>query len=538
MNYPATINPVTSPASSFWQKLYGTKPAGLYTYIRNNAGTRYEVNYTNGVGGTNWWYNMPLVAGDNLIEVETAILQNPDTVDSVPARATIYLASLTPELYSLWNAFDEFGLLLGLPRLKGETNKAFKARLLDVYINPGNSTRDGLKNAIARELGIATTGVTIQRLSDLADPSGSSNILNSDGNAIGTRLEDYVKEVYDNNPVFWGNLVSDESRWDAIDEEYSGTSYLPHVWDPTASGVYEKWQKSGIGDNDDLYTNKVHSETNITASGVHPVASGVAWRLPVHAGYFYTHGPNVYWDLQHDHLAHYQLNDDNATAVVLDRVTGATGTATQNTHIMSTAGQVCRALTFNGSSDYVEVPAMAASGVTSFYSKMEMSITAWIRPASDGEGNFGRFIDKSDQIPTANGVGYTAYVSDETANGLKVVAVFKYTGINSRAETSDRISINDWHNISIVHNEDGDKRTKIYINGSLATLGIDNAGTLVPGKDLSIPLRIGNHASAATRTFDGEIEDVRILRKALTSREVLGLYNEGRGTYSWLGYYR
>jgi hypothetical protein len=117
------------------------------------------------------------------------------------------------------------------------------------------------------------------------DQSYDNNLLNADGNAIGTPLPDYANEIYDNNPIFWGNVISDESYWDSVDEESSGYSYLPHQWDPTASGIYKKWQAPGIGDNDDLYVKKVDELWN-------PGISGYSWRLFIHTGYFYSAYPS------------------------------------------------------------------------------------------------------------------------------------------------------------------------------------------------------------------------------------------------------
>lgn len=57
-------------------------------------------------------------------------------------------------IHHVWNFFDEFGALLGCPRLIAETNNEYKLRLLDVFKNPANSTKVGLANGIARELGI------------------------------------------------------------------------------------------------------------------------------------------------------------------------------------------------------------------------------------------------------------------------------------------------------------------------------------------------------------------------------------------------
>jgi hypothetical protein len=61
----------------------------------------------------------------------------------------------TPVPKTVWNEFDEHGLLEGLYRNKAETNWEYKRRLLDVFINRANSTYRGLVNGITRELGLA-----------------------------------------------------------------------------------------------------------------------------------------------------------------------------------------------------------------------------------------------------------------------------------------------------------------------------------------------------------------------------------------------
>jgi hypothetical protein len=294
-----TIDDVTSPTDSFVQLISGNKVQDAYVFIRNNGGPWYQASYTYGIGGTEWYYSLTLSAGTNSIEVIASWTTSTTTGISGTARATIYTIFEEPEVYNVWNCFDELGMLVSLDRIAGERNKSFKHRILDVFINPGNSTYQGLINAIARELNISPASVTVSRLSDLADSDYSSNILNSDGNAIDTKLEDYAEEVYRHNPIFWGTVVADESVWDCVDEEYSGMSYLPHLWDPTASGIYEKWQKTGIGDQDDLWVNDIVGTP--LASGMYPdgstgagmmTASGVqrvdlVWRAPVHSGYFY-----------------------------------------------------------------------------------------------------------------------------------------------------------------------------------------------------------------------------------------------------------
>jgi len=252
---------------------------------------------------------MTLVAGVNYIEVIASWSTSTTLGISAPAVATIHTIFVAPSTYNVWNCFDELGMLVSLDRISGEKNKAYKQRILDVYANPGNSTHNGLINSISRELGIAHSEVSVYRLSDLSDETSDESILNSEGNAIGTKLEDYVDEVYSHNPIFWGNIVSDEGLWDVIDEEYTGVSFLPHIWDPSASGIYNKWQNTGIGDNDDLWVKSVEEITDpsgsilgvVTGEGMMQ-ASGVlrddnTWRLLVHSGYFYVTEPSgsYYW---------------------------------------------------------------------------------------------------------------------------------------------------------------------------------------------------------------------------------------------------
>jgi len=58
-----------------------------------------------------------------------------------------------PQRHSLVNRFDEHGDLYSLDRLPGETNTAFKKRIMDLTLHPGGPNYEGLLNNLARELG-------------------------------------------------------------------------------------------------------------------------------------------------------------------------------------------------------------------------------------------------------------------------------------------------------------------------------------------------------------------------------------------------
>jgi hypothetical protein len=59
-----------------------------------------------------------------------------------------------PQQSSIYNQYDDFGLIVGLNRLPKERNQAYKQRLLDTFANRANSTYIGMMNAITRELGL------------------------------------------------------------------------------------------------------------------------------------------------------------------------------------------------------------------------------------------------------------------------------------------------------------------------------------------------------------------------------------------------
>lgn len=60
-----------------------------------------------------------------------------------------------PAASSVYNQFDDFGLLIGLNRLPTESSVSFKQRLLDVFVHKANSTYIGMMNGITRELGLS-----------------------------------------------------------------------------------------------------------------------------------------------------------------------------------------------------------------------------------------------------------------------------------------------------------------------------------------------------------------------------------------------
>lgn len=158
--------------------------------------------------------------------------------------------TITPEAVNTPNAFDYFGMLLGLPRIQGEKNPAYRKRLWDVYVHRAGPSQEGLINGITRELGlkqydaltVSYTGpstnsprvivrdVQIELYSNwnLVDESVSSNTL--DGEAIDT----YSKS---SDGYYIGGLI----------EEINSSSYFTAA---IVNGVSEKALSACLVDQD------------------------------------------------------------------------------------------------------------------------------------------------------------------------------------------------------------------------------------------------------------------------------------------------
>lgn len=201
-------------------------------------------------------------------------------------------------LHHVWNFFDEFGALLSCPRLYGEKNYDYKNRILDVFKNHANSTKKGLANGIARELGlrkfkvwtdptedfiikdkmvlanlilvendivdlkdvyISTEGYLVLRgnpydkrknlsvsyisgLEMRALTDHSDNKFNNEtykANSMPTDLMlDYINNIKQNSSVLWGDFKYNDGMWVTDDEEFSNNhfGFIPSTFNASIKG--------------------------------------------------------------------------------------------------------------------------------------------------------------------------------------------------------------------------------------------------------------------------------------------------------------
>lgn len=204
--------------------------------------------------------------------------------------------------HQVWNFFDEFGLLLDCHRIEGEGNESYKNRILDVFKNIGGASKDGLLNALARELNLRKTVMWVDSSRDLVleDQMIVVNKIKANGeyvhldnifinghnqvvlkgspedmfvvkeisyvcglemheihnkkdkklnyeffyqdNKPKEALIEYVKKLHNDIPIIWGKFKWDNSYWDITDEELGGVAFIPSTHDASIRG-FEKYKK-------------------------------------------------------------------------------------------------------------------------------------------------------------------------------------------------------------------------------------------------------------------------------------------------------
>lgn len=223
-----------------------------------------------------------------------------------------------------------------------------------------------------------------------------------------------------------------------------------------------------------------------------------------------------------DHLiAHYKLNDNLATDVILDSggsshhgvVKDPGGTATSAFH--SVAGKTGLAQEFDGGDDYIEIADHADFVFTTAH-----SISVWVKRDSIGAGM---------GIITKGGNG--EYVTFALTFNLNNTFNFfeSRIGIAFLTQITSAVTIvdTDWHHI--VGTSDF-STAYLYLDGILVGTDLAPATSLWDnGTNVVIGAEIKPSTDAVARYFSGLIDNVILFNKALTLNEVRALYNGGAG---------
>ncbi|MHC5060400.1 MAG: LamG domain-containing protein [Planctomycetota bacterium] len=206
--------------------------------------------------------------------------------------------------------------------------------------------------------------------------------------------------------------------------------------------------------------------------------------------------------------AYWALDDNAADTIVADSSNNDNdGTARLNTAYLSAPGAIDSALSFNGSSDYVNC---GDSGVFDFSGAF--SLAAWAK--SDDPDSWERVVGRLDTVTNSG------YFLGKTTTGNGVWEFMTRVSGTQVVIKSDAAPTGGWQ--FIVGTRDAVGNMKLYVDGVLqqqtgANLGVINS---------SGSLLIGANYNLSKAFFDGLIDEVKIYSKALSVDEIDSLYTE------------
>ncbi|MBL8856116.1 MAG: SBBP repeat-containing protein, partial [Planctomycetaceae bacterium] len=209
-------------------------------------------------------------------------------------------------------------------------------------------------------------------------------------------------------------------------------------------------------------------------------------------------------------VSQWQAEGDATDARSLNNGTLTNGATITN----STNGKLGSAFSFDGTDDYVSLADSSSFGSTGM-----MTVSAWINPdildAVDPRDIVGQWNASSSQ---------RAFVMQQATNGklsffISRDGALDYTSVQSTASLKAGV----WQHV--VGTYDG-ANLRVYINGMLQGTSAAFAGTMF---DSNTTLRIGDSQASGSVPFDGRIDEVQLVNRALSDSDIANLYaNQSR----------
>lgn len=207
-----TINQSSLIANSWVHTLRGTKSAAIVAMTLNG-----DANAINLLTAVTWQADVILFPGDNVFQI-----QGTDTSNNVTEvmEVTVTLRSHSPEIFEIFNDIGKLGLAQGLRRLAGEKNIYFLRRIQEAPYYPSGADYAGLREAIARDLGLTTDrnafSVAIAKDTYL-NPVSESLTLEITPSAVLVDADELVidDEAHCVDPAFNGFYLNHEPRYES-----------------------------------------------------------------------------------------------------------------------------------------------------------------------------------------------------------------------------------------------------------------------------------------------------------------------------------
>jgi len=177
-----------------------------------------------------------------------------------------------------------------------------------------------------------------------------------------------------------------------------------------------------------------------------------------------------------------------------------------------------KSIDFDGINDHLLVSADAA---IDDLASTGFGISVWINPRSDGEGSFGRIMQKG---PGTGTRGWALYVWGQSGPTVNLALLGSFSVAYGAWFVTAAANISEWTHIVVAW--DGTATAPvIYIDGVAAAVGVTQApsGTYVPDTGAD-DLYIGTRATA-DRTFNGRIDEPALFDYEPTAGQAALIYN-------------
>jgi len=163
---------------------------------------------------------------------------------------------------------------------------------------------------------------------------------------------------------------------------------------------------------------------------------------------------------------------------------------------------------YNGSANYVD------TGMAFTMPSNKMTISAWFKIDTYGA---------NDAILAVRGSSYFM-MAQGAADELEIWGVWTGYGGTLASQLTNTIPTGVWHNVTWVYDGDEVTDTWVYVDGVEVWSDNFGSGNVSVGNNLII----GNDTGAGGRFFNGDIDDVIILKEAWTGLQATNYYNESK----------
>lgn len=213
----------------------------------------------------------------------------------------------------------------------------------------------------------------------------------------------------------------------------------------------------------------------------------------------------IHVNSEEDLVAHLRL-DDATDAIDLADSSGNLNLASSASKLVTSSGQFAGAATMANSDDYIEIHGADFSSITA-------TLTGWIKRPAQSQANTAGIIFNE---------GSRSGLNFGSSNELR----YHWNGGKWGWDSGLVPPANQWVFVALV--VEADKAT-IYMHDGTTMQSAVNTGTHTPANFTGTTF-IGWEPAFASRKYTGDIDDVRIYKRALSAAEITGLVNGGAAT--------